>query len=506
MRQTRLVIALLPLWLAMLASALALWAWAGPSAFVLSAIAGLFVLCAGLAIFIAWRGETQHRKALSDLGEAVGAGAIGKAREIDHIKMVAANLCQRLERALTYKAAFEHAQAPLLITDAQGAITAKSLGFTKLSGEGSDTSMLSSSFDRAPNLERSLWHGQVRFAGRLWHVTSMPLTGERWLIGLSREGMVIAEDAFSRFADALVGGQTGFRFSSREIADSPELAALNSGLEALDRSVTLIDALAEGRENPERLDVVTLNSGLAPQVRAVAHALSGLVQERDANAQALARDQARLTEVRRLVELCRVASEKLTAGTEAARRSAKAARDEIEIGRSATKAVSDMGSHARDASEHANSAARLAGQSMAELNHLTQQIDKLMSGIEDVSFRTNLLALNAAVEAARAGEKGAGFAVVAAEVRELAQASTRASKDIRALIKKGVSQVGEGTEHATRLGQMLTEIDAHLLNLSDETAMIGSALETGAKSIDTAQREIEELDTVAARQADALGQ
>ena len=73
----------------------------------------------------------------------------------------------------------------------------------------------------------------------------------------------------------------------------------------------------------------------------------------------------------------------------------------------------------------------------------TSQIDKMVAGIEEISFRTNLLALNAAVEAARAGEKGAGFAVVADEVRSLAQGATRTARDIREL-------VAESRKHAER--------------------------------------------------------
>jgi methyl-accepting chemotaxis protein len=131
----------------------------------------------------------------------------------------------------------------------------------------------------------------------------------------------------------------------------------------------------------------------------------------------------------------------------------------------------------------AGEAARRSRLAAGEVETLTAEIDRLVSSIEDVSFRTNLLALNAAVEAARAGESGAGFAVVADEVRMLAQLSNRSARDIRTLVGKGREQSGQNLGEAEGLQKMLAELDEHLRNLSNETDTIAATLDEGTGAL-----------------------
>jgi methyl-accepting chemotaxis protein len=82
--------------------------------------------------------------------------------------------------------------------------------------------------------------------------------------------------------------------------------------------------------------------------------------------------------------------------------------------------------------------------SMEDINHEVMAINEAIAVIDQIAFQTNILSLNAAVEAATAGEDGKGFAVVAQEVRNLANRSSEAAKEIKALVESAASKANDG--------------------------------------------------------------
>ena len=174
----------------------------------------------------------------------------------------------------------------------------------------------------------------------------------------------------------------------------------------------------------------------------------------------------------------------------AAIKSASAASDE----------VNTVAASAAEATDHGRTAVRetviemariketveLASVKVTELGAKSDQIGAIVETIDDIAEQTNLLALNAAIEAARAGEQGKGFAVVADEVRKLAERSSRATKEIAALI----GQVQAGTEEAVAAMRAGAE-EVHSGN--ELAAQAGASLEAISESVTATRRAVERI-------------
>jgi hypothetical protein len=139
--------------------------------------------------------------------------------------------------------------------------------------------------------------------------------------------------------------------------------------------------------------------------------------------------------------------------------------------------------------------------SMAEIAESSQRVSKIIKTIDEIAFQTNILALNAAVEAARAGEAGMGFAVVAEEVRSLAQRSAVAARDTAALIEASVDKTRQGSERTEQVAQAVRGVAGSISRVRELITSINDASAQQSHGISQTAQAIQQMEQVTQRTA-----
>lgn len=131
---------------------------------------------------------------------------------------------------------------------------------------------------------------------------------------------------------------------------------------------------------------------------------------------------------------------------------------------------------------------------MQRIEESSRKIASIIGVVDEIAFQTNLLALNAGVEAARAGEAGRGFAVVASEVRALAERSTQAAREVKALISQSNAQVADGARCVAEAGAAMQKFAEQMSSIDTYTQQNAAMAEQSTAACQSLAEQTAELD------------
>ena len=302
----------------------------------------------------------------------------------------------------------------------------------------------------------SLWPGQLAATAAAALLAAGVSVGVAALIRRQNQEPL---KALLRFANRLAAGDLTGQLSTGQPGLSGRLArALNQ------LSVNLMAIVGDTRAGVERL-------------RHTSHDLASgnrnLAERTESQASSLEQTSASMAEI-----------------TETVRHSADTARD-----------VADVARQAADVTARSTEAVKEVTVTVEAIADASRRIREITQVIDGIALQTNLLALNAAVEAARAGEQGRGFGVVAGEVRQLAQRTSVAAREIKDLIEDAGLKVAAGSEQTRRACGTMEEAQAAVQRMSELVAGISAGASEQLNGISQINEAVSHMDQLTQKNA-----
>lgn len=302
----------------------------------------------------------------------------------------------------------------------------------------------------------SLWPGQLAATAAAALLAAGVSVGVAALIRRQNQEPL---KALLRFANRLAAGDLTGQLPTGQPGLSGRLArALNQ------LSVNLMAIVGDTRAGVERL-------------RHTSHDLASgnrnLAERTESQASSLEQTSASMAEI-----------------TETVRHSADTARD-----------VADVARQAADVTARSTEAVKEVTVTVEAIADASRRIREITQVIDGIALQTNLLALNAAVEAARAGEQGRGFGVVAGEVRQLAQRTSVAAREIKDLIEDAGLKVEAGSEQTRRACGTMEEAQAAVQRMSELVAGISAGASEQLNGISQINEAVSHMDQLTQKNA-----